>query len=113
MGNKSGRNSQWNDELQIHVKRVTADYREIEQIYGPNHIFVYKMERKKDKKIVAVKRIDFGSIAVTPMEMRKKMIEEVRIHEKMHNPFILNFVEAFIWADYLYIVTDFCAGGNL
>ena len=66
---------------------------------------VYKLIRRTDNKVFAVKQI--------ANELAQDDENEIRLLQNFNSPFIVQYVESFKDDHYLYIVMEFCENGNL
>jgi len=66
---------------------------------------VYKGRKKKSIEYVAVKSLE--------KSRRKKVLNEVRIFHDLNNPNILKFYNWYETRNHLWIIFEYCAGGDL
>lgn len=71
---------------------------------------VFKATRKSDGEVYAVKKM---CVSLMSKEEQTEALNEVRILASVMHHNVLRFCEAFIEDDYLYIVTEYCEGGDL
>ena len=66
---------------------------------------VYKLIRRTDRKVFAVKQI--------ANELAQDDENEIRLLQNFSSPFIVQYVESFKDDHYLYIVMEYCENGSL
>ena len=72
---------------------------------------VFKVRRKTDDKIYALKKVSLEPLSV---KERQNALNEVRILASIQHPCIIGYKEAFIDEEtYLFIVMDFANDGDL
>ena len=71
---------------------------------------VYKVRRKADNNIYALKQI---SISHLNQQTRNSAINEVQILASLRNPYIVKYYESFIDRTYLNIIMEYCENGDL
>ena len=72
---------------------------------------VFKVRRKTDSKIYALKKVSLDPLSV---KERQNALNEVRILASIQHPCIIGYKEAFIDEEtYLFIVMDFANDGDL
>lgn len=81
------------------------NYHIYEEIGRGKHSTVYKGRRKKTIEYVAVKSVDKGR--------RKKVLNEVRILHTLDHSQVLKFHNWYETRNHLWIIYEYCAGGDL
>ncbi|KAJ1635529.1 kinase-like domain-containing protein [Pavlovales sp. CCMP2436] len=76
------------------------------QSYGS----VYMAMRQSDGKQYAIKKVDTRRMNT---KERQEAVNEIRVLASVGGPFNIRFLEAFVDADVLYIVTEFAGNGDL
>lgn len=73
---------------------------------------VYKVVRKSDEIVYALKKVKFGTLT---QKEKENSVNEIRILASISNPNVITFKEAFIdeASNYLCLITEFADGGDL
>ena len=71
---------------------------------------VYKVRRKIDKGAYVLKQIN---IAQMNTKLRKEALNEVKILSSLDNLYIVKYFESFVEKNNLYIIMEYCEGGDL
>eukprot|EP00303_Exanthemachrysis_gayraliae_P001511 CAMPEP_0205998344 /NCGR_PEP_ID=MMETSP1464-20131121/189_1 /ASSEMBLY_ACC=CAM_ASM_001124 /TAXON_ID=119497 /ORGANISM="Exanthemachrysis gayraliae, Strain RCC1523" /LENGTH=330 /DNA_ID=CAMNT_0053371487 /DNA_START=79 /DNA_END=1068 /DNA_ORIENTATION=+ len=71
---------------------------------------VYMATRQSDGKHYAIKKVDTRRMNV---KERQEAVNEIRVLASVGGPYNIRFLEAFVDADILYIVTEFASNGDL
>jgi hypothetical protein len=87
-----------------------ADFKKIGGLGKGSYGAVYKVQRKSDQKIYALKEV---SIKQLKQHDRQMAVNEIRILASLHHDSIIRYREAFLEKDNIYIVTEFAKGGDL
>lgn len=74
-------------------------------IFFKHFCFIYQGRKKKSIDYVAVKSIE--------KNRRKKVLNEVRIFHSLKNRHILKFYNWYETRNHLWIIFEYCAGGDL
>jgi NIMA (never in mitosis gene a)-related kinase len=88
----------------------TSDFKKVSSLGKGSYGAVYKVQRKSDKKIYALKEV---SIKTLKHEEREQSVNEIRILASLQHKSIIRYREAFLENHNLYIVTEYCRGGDL
>jgi protein-serine/threonine kinase len=87
------------------------NYEMIRQLGSGNFGTVFLIRKKKSSKLFALKRL--SKKLVIENKMKKYAYAEREILKNIKHPFILHASSFFQDPIYLYMVMDFCAGGDL
>ena len=91
-------------------EKIEEIYEFIEEIGDGSFGKVFKACLRQDPtKIVAIKKIDKEKMA----KAHDFLIEEVKILNKLDHPNIVRFHEVYNDEKFLYIVQEYCSGGDL
>ena len=71
---------------------------------------VYKVKRKSDGKIYAMKQVNTRKMS---QKEREVAVNEIRILASTKNQYIIKFYEAFVHDQMLYIITEYAANGDV
>ena len=71
---------------------------------------VYKVKRKSDGKIYAMKQVNTRKMS---QKDREVAVNEIRILASTKNQYIIKFYEAFVHDQMLYIITEYAANGDV
>ena len=71
---------------------------------------VYKVRRKIDKGVYVLKQINISQMNA---KLRKEALNEVKILNSLNNSYIVRYHESFVEQNNLYIIMEFCEGGDL
>ena len=70
----------------------------------------YKVRRKSDTRIFVVKVVSLDGLS--PRD-RCETLNEARLMENLHHPNVVKYIESWCEAECLYIVMEYCTGGDL
>ena len=91
-----------------------SNFEIISKIGNGAYSTVYKVRRKKDKKIYALKKVKF--INLTPRE-KQNTLNEVRLLASIKSPFVIGYKEAYVEKEdnnkFLCIVMEYADKGDL
>jgi len=72
---------------------------------------VHKVCRKRDKNICVLKEVDLQKLSKE--KDRNQALREAQIMKQLHCPHIIGYLDAFIESGSLFLVLEFCDGGDL
>jgi len=72
---------------------------------------VHKVRHKRDQKIFACKDVSMAQLNTT--EKKQQTFKETQIMKQLQCEYIVQYIDAFIEGDSLYLVLQFCSGGDL
>jgi serine/threonine-protein kinase ULK4 len=81
------------------------NYHIYEEIGKGKYSVVYKGRKKKSIEYMAVKSLE--------KVRRKKVVNEVKLFNKLYHPNILKFYNWYETRNHLWIIFEYCAGGDL
>lgn len=87
-----------------------SEFKKISTLGKGSYGSVYKVQRRSDKKVYALKEV---SIKPLKQREREEAVNEIRILASLHHKSIIRYKEAFVERDNIYIVTEYARGGDL
>ena len=89
---------------------MLCDFELIERIGKGSFAKVYKVRRKADDQIYALKKVNLGKMKIKEKE---NAMNEIRILASVKHQNIIRYKECFIDTENLAIVMEFAGGGDL
>ena len=104
---KISENTNFHPESQVTINNFAIQ----EEIGAGSFGTVYKVMKKDTKEIFAMKRL--SKKFLIKKNMLKYAVSESKIMKELNHPFILNLFYSFECENYLYLVLEYCPGGDL
>ena len=86
------------------------DYEVLEKIGQGSFGVVFRVRRRVDSKIFALKQLKFRGMSAAEQAASER---EVKILARLRHPFVLAHVDSFVEEDSLNVVVEFCERGDL
>eukprot|EP00696_Hemimastix_kukwesjijk_P003575 gnl/Hemi2/14378_TR4869_c3_g9_i1.p1 gnl/Hemi2/14378_TR4869_c3_g9~~gnl/Hemi2/14378_TR4869_c3_g9_i1.p1 ORF type:complete len:375 (-),score=131.63 gnl/Hemi2/14378_TR4869_c3_g9_i1:129-1253(-) len=88
------------------------NYEVMERIGGGSFGSVFKIQRKRDGKVLVWKELNYGRMSDKEKQL---LVSEVNILRELKNPHIVRYYDRIIDRENtkIYIVTEYCEGGDL
>lgn len=83
----------------------------IEEIGAGSFGTVFKVAKKDDGQIFAMKKL--SKKLLTKKKMLKYAISECKIMKNLHHPFVLELFYCFENSNYIFLILEYCPGGDL
>merc|ERR1711871_581586 len=107
--NEDAREALWSDPTRLKFKRPKQDYELVTKLGQGGFGEVYKYSRKSDKKQVVIKRCPRNN----PMAPVEDILQEFSTMKSLDHPRIAKSIEVFHDEEFVYMVNEFCEGGDL
>ena len=108
--------SEWSDKTKRYKRIIDVDDPKLGELGHGTFGTVYKMKDHKTGDVVAVKMVELSKVdrhGITRREFKRQLKIERETMEKCDNRHIIKYLDYYENQKYLYIVMEFCAGGDL
>ncbi|GAX78668.1 hypothetical protein CEUSTIGMA_g6106.t1 [Chlamydomonas eustigma] len=92
------------------ARSTFEDFKVLEKIGSGSYGVVYKVVRKVDRMIYAMKEIDLQGMSRKEQE---ECIRETRVLSSLDSDYIIKYYDSFLEKGKLYIITEYAGNGNL